>query len=158
SDRGGQGNGEVAPALCHGQAAHAPGTGSAAMTARDPSPLDQDERALAQRLSRLDAQWAPSGALDARILAAAREAVSGTAGATGAIDATGAAPPSVRPRRRPRWPVGMGIAASLAVAVGVAWQLRPQPDTHVLAAPEAGPAVSAVAAPAARTAADMDPA
>lgn len=30
-----------------------------------------------------------------------------------------------------RWPVGLGLAASLALAVGIAWQVRPLPDTHI---------------------------
>lgn len=91
------------------------------MSRHEREPLSPEERDLAQRLSRLDAAAAPPSALDARILAAAHAASAST--------------PPVRtmPRRaRRRWPVAMGLAASLAVAMGVAWQLRPLPDQHVL--------------------------
>src|SRR5690606_13796528 len=108
------------------QAARAAGIGGGIMSMHDHEPLTQEERELAQKLSRLDAHAGPSSALDAAILAAAR-------GDAGASRGTTASAP--HRRRRPRWPVGLGIAASLAVAVGVAWQLRPQPDTQVLSAP-----------------------
>lgn len=77
-------------------------------------PLTPEERALAQSLSRLGPHGGPSPDLDARILGAARAAVQ-TAPATG-----GHVPPSRR-----RWPLGMGVAASVLLAAGVAWQLRP---------------------------------
>jgi hypothetical protein len=77
-------------------------------------PLSAEERELADRLARLDAPAAPSAALDARILAAAREAV-GTRGPH-------------RARHRPRWPLALGVAATLALAVGIAWQMRPMQD------------------------------
>lgn len=81
-------------------------------------PLTAEERELAQRLARLGASAQPSSALDARILAAA--------GASAVAAGTGA------PRRvRARWAVGFGLAASLALAVGVAWQLRPLPGAGV---------------------------
>lgn len=112
------------------------------MNTRDHEPLEPEERALAQRLARLDAHAGPSAALDAKILAAAAEGVHPAAAA-----------PVQRRRTRPRWPMGLGIAASLAVAVGVAWQLRPQPGTEVLSMPaeSAEPALRAVAAPDADT-------
>ena len=77
----------------------------------DPIPLSPEERELAQRLSRLGPHGEPSPALDARILAAAHGAVA-------------AAPV----HRRRRWPVALGVAASLALALGVAWRLRPLPE------------------------------
>lgn len=77
--------------------------------------LTPEERALAQRLARLGPHGEPSPTLDARILAAAHDAVAKTQ--------------ARRPRRR--WPVAFGIAASLALAVGVAWQLRPLPQAAV---------------------------
>jgi resuscitation-promoting factor RpfA len=127
------------------------------MNSRDREPLSPEERDLARRLSQLGGHVAPPGSLDTKILAAARDAVQG------------------RPRRaRPRWPFGIGIAASLAIAMGVAWQLRPLPESEVLpvpsetapaarmmepAAPSAAPAqaVEDAAAPAAREADAMPP-
>ena len=83
---------------------------------RKPEPLDATERALAELLAR-DALPGPSPQLDARILAAARSATQ---------------PPARRPARR-RWVAGLGIAASLVVAVGIAWRLRPLPPPRPLA-------------------------
>lgn len=72
-------------------------------------PLTPEERELAQLTGRLGPHGEPSPALDARILAAAHAAV--------AAQQVG--------KRKPRWPVAMGLAASVVLAVGVAWQLRP---------------------------------
>lgn len=87
-------------------------------------PLTPEERDLARRLARVDAAVEPSPALDARILAMAR------------ADRDAAPSPVVGElpaRRRPRfaWAAGLGVAASLMLAVGIAWQLRPQPDADV---------------------------
>ena len=72
-------------------------------------PLTPEERELAQLTGRLGPHGEPSPALDARILAAAHAAV------------------AVEQSRTPkaRWPLAMGVAASMVLAVGVAWQLRP---------------------------------
>lgn len=83
----------------------------------DPAPLTAEEHALAQRLARLGAHAEPSPALDARILAAAHAAV--------------ASRPARSPRHRMRLPLAFGVAASLALAVGVAWRLRPLPEAAV---------------------------
>ncbi|HJS34326.1 MAG TPA: hypothetical protein VJ766_02450, partial [Pseudoxanthomonas sp.] len=77
-------------------------------------PLTPEERALAQSLSRLGPHGAPSPELDARILGAARAAVQDTPSRGGAV-----------PPTRRRWPLGMGVAASVLLAAGIAWQLRP---------------------------------
>jgi hypothetical protein len=77
----------------------------------DPTSLTSEERELAERLARLGPHAEPSPAMDARILAAARDA---------------AAAPATR--RRPRWPTLFGLAASLLLAVGLAWRLRPLPE------------------------------
>lgn len=87
-------------------------------------PLTPEERGLARRLARVDGGAEPSPALDARILAAAR------------MGENVAPSPVVREiptRRRPRfaWAAGLGVAASLVLAVGIAWQLRPQPNADV---------------------------
>ncbi|MCZ7846021.1 hypothetical protein AAHH21_03230 [Stenotrophomonas sp. BSUC-16] len=100
-------------------------------------PLTPEERELARLLGRR-AEQAPPAALDAAILAAARAAV----------DAPGtdvaASPEAPRKQRTgPRWPAVFGIAASMVFAIGIAWQLRPEPppvpagETAVAAAPAA---------------------
>lgn len=81
------------------------------MTGARNEPLTLEERELADRLARLGAPGEPSAALDARILAAAHGAV------------------AARPRKgRPRWPLTLGAVATLALAIGIAWQLRPTQD------------------------------
>ena len=86
-------------------------------------PLTPDEREMAARLARLGPHEGPSAALDARILAAAHAA-------------TG---PGAAPRRRSMrrvlalpagWLTGAGLAASMALVLGVVWQLQP-PGTVV---------------------------
>lgn len=83
---------------------------------RHAEPLSPDERALADRLARLGPQGEPSPALDARILAAAHAAAS---------------TPALAHRAPRRWPMALGIAASLTLAVGIAWQLRPAQEATV---------------------------
>lgn len=80
----------------------------------DREPLTPEERELAQRLSRLGPSAGPPSTIDARILAAAHDAV--------------AARPRQDARGTRRWPVALGVAASLALAVGIAWRLRPLPE------------------------------
>ncbi|MGH8062729.1 MAG: hypothetical protein ACREO7_12040, partial [Pseudoxanthomonas sp.] len=99
------------------------------MNRHPPEPLNQEERELAQLIARVSPHGEPPTALDAKILAAAHAAVAG------------------KPQRthKPRWPMAMGLAASVVFAVGIAWQLRPlQP---------AAPAASEAPAPAATEAA-----
>lgn len=86
-------------------------------------PLDAEERALAARLPRLHGHDEPDPALDARILAAAHAAL---------------APAPVAKRRR-GWIVPLTAAASVSLAVGLAWQLQPP------TAPQASPVHAQVA-------------
>lgn len=113
-------------------------------------PLTPEERALAESLSRLGPHGGPSPGLDARILGAARAAVQDAPANRGVT-----APPARR-----RWPLGFGVAASVLLAAGIAWQLRPthevpvvsevpvlaKHDTAVMSAP-AEQAADAAAAP-----------
>ncbi|MGH8026342.1 MAG: hypothetical protein ACREO0_06390, partial [Pseudoxanthomonas sp.] len=97
------------------------------MKSYSPEPLTPEERELARLTGHLGPQGEPSTALDARILAAAHAALDRKQ-------------PS---RRKPRWPVAMGLAASVIFAVGIAWQLRPLQQAP-MAASEA-PAVASAA-------------
>ena len=122
------------------------------MTSPEPSPLTAEEQALAERLARLGPRAEPSPALDARVLAAAHAAAQ--------------EPPASRlPPRRQRWPAIVGLAASLVLAVGLAWRLRPEapraPRESVAAfrmvVPPAPSAPAATAATAAAPAPDAVP-
>lgn len=91
-------------------------------------PLDADERALAARLPRLHGRGEPDAALDARILAVAHAALA----------------PAPAAKRRRGWIVPLSAAASVGLAVGLAWQLRPPPVP--LAVPASAPVAAADAA------------
>ena len=99
-------------------------------------PLTPEERELAQLTGRLGPHGEPSPALDTRILAAAHAAA------------------TVEQARKPkpRWPLAMGLAASVVLAVGVAWQLRP---LQQMATVSEAPAVASEAADASADAAAM---
>jgi resuscitation-promoting factor RpfA len=87
---------------------------------RPSEPFNAEERDLAQRLARLGGPREPAPALDAIILAAARAAVSAPAEAPADPKVT-----PLRPRKpAPRWPLGMGLAASLVLAAGIGWRLQ----------------------------------
>src|SRR5690606_5571984 len=104
SDRRGPGNRQVAPALCDGQAARE----AAVMTRLPRQPLDADERALANALPRPHGRDARDAALAARVVAAARAAAQASANAA----------------RGRRWTVPLGLAASLCLALGLAWRTQ----------------------------------
>lgn len=93
------------------------------MTRHPQQPLDHEERALAALLPRPHGRAEPGADLDARILAAAQAALH---------------PRPVAKRQRRSWIGPTAVAASLMLAVGLAWQLRPPP-----AAPVATEAASA---------------
>lgn len=100
---------------------------------RPSEPLTAEERDLAQRLARLGGPREPAPALDAIILAAARAAVSESAvPATAPPEEAAPADPKVttlHPRKpAPRWPLGMGLAASLVLAAGIGWRLQGDGD------------------------------
>ncbi len=76
-------------------------------------PLDAEERALAAQLPSVRGRSEPTADMDARILASAR-----------------AAAPVGGARRPRRWQVPVALAASLCLAVGLAWQLRLAPTRH----------------------------
>ena len=111
------------------------------MSTEPTAPLNDEERALAQQLAQPGDQGEPATALDARILAAARTAAAVTP-LSGGTQAT-------RRRSQRRWPLALGVAASLVLAVGVAWQLRPLPDGGPADRSEAASAGAAAARPAA---------
>lgn len=95
------------------------------MTRHPPQPLDAEERALAALLPRPHGRGEPGADMDARILAAAQ-------------DALHPQPAGRHPRRS--WIGPTALAASLVLAVGLAWQLRPPPSL-----PAPAPAVTAAA-------------
>lgn len=84
-------------------------------------PLDAEERALAALLPRPHGRAEPDADLDAQILGAARAALHPK-------------PAARRPRRS--WIGPTALAASLVLAVGLAWQLRPPPALPVPAVAE----------------------
>ncbi|HST46105.1 MAG TPA: hypothetical protein VLK29_12885 [Luteimonas sp.] len=100
--------------------------------------LTPDEAELSAALSRLRTEDAPPAGLDAAILASARRAVDAAGRSAPPGDAATAAPPTRPPsphahRRRPRarMAAGLGIAASVLLAAGLAWQLRPVPGDDI---------------------------
>lgn len=108
------------------------------MNRNPPEPLDAEERALAAQLPPVGGRNEPAPELDAQILAAARAARAGAGS-----------------QRRPRrWQMPFALAASLCLAVGLAWQLRQAPSRHarmdgvrpVATAPAAGTAAEAAPA------------
>lgn len=94
-------------------------------------PLDPQERTLARLLAESPPPE-PSAELDARILAASRSAVPTPAKPT-------VPGPAAATHRRRRWPVALGLAASVTLAVGVAWQLREPPLPDAAVAPSETP-------------------
>ena len=108
----------------------------------DPSPrepLTPEEQALARRLAQIGPHGEPAPALDARILAAARDANAPVRG--------------IHPRP---WRIAVGVAASLVLALGIAWHLRPLPgppaETRPAAAERESPVTFISPPPELRTA------
>ncbi len=100
------------------------------MNANDPTSLTPQERELAQQLAQIAPRGEPSTALDAHILAAAREA-GGSASPTSTVPiAIFQKPLSRHARVRRRWPIALGVAASLVLTLGVAWRMQPLPQAR----------------------------
>ncbi|MGY1531215.1 hypothetical protein [Luteimonas sp. A649] len=112
-----------------------------------PDPLQPAERALADALAAATPPSGPSPGLDAAIFAAARRTAADRAGGSaraGEGTPAAATPSSTstraghrRRRRSPIWLRGGALAATLVLAIGVAWQLRPQ--LEVVRLPEEAP-------------------
>ncbi|HOV96325.1 MAG TPA: tetratricopeptide repeat protein [Thermomonas sp.] len=98
------------------------------MTQIPREPLSHEERVLAAQLPKLHGRNAPDAALDARILRAAHAA---------------ALRPSA-PARRRRWATPLALAASLCLALGLAWRVQLQP-TAPIASPTPSPQSTAPA-------------
>ncbi|MDI1253755.1 hypothetical protein [Thermomonas sp.] len=96
---------------------------------QSPHLLDAEERALAKALPRLHGRTAPAPDLDASILAAAQAAV------------RPARPAKSPTRPRVSWIAPIALAASMVLAVSMAWQLRPLPGLEA-AQPAAQPDAS----------------
>ncbi|WP_159015262.1 hypothetical protein [Cognatiluteimonas profundi] len=90
--------------------------------------LSPEERTLAEQLARVGPRAEPSPALDARVMAAAR-------------DASDREREPLRKHRR--WPLAVGLVASLVLAVGIAWRVRPLPPSGSPGTPEVAGPVSA---------------
>ncbi|MBA3485695.1 MAG: hypothetical protein H0T88_00640 [Lysobacter sp.] len=108
-----------------------------------PEPLTPEERAMAMRLTRIGPHGEPSPALDAHIIGAAHAATGSSRSAT-------------------RWPALIGLAATLALAVGITWQLKPVGEPTVdgtVQETASAPAAEVMTAPAdmARQHAARDP-
>lgn len=111
------------------------------MNGKPVEPLSAEERELAALLGRTGPHGEPSPSLDAKILSAARAAVT----RDGARPAT----------RRRRWPALAGLAASVLVAAGIAWQLRPQREAMMRVSEAPASAAVVVDAPADNAAASV---
>lgn len=118
-----------------------------------PSDLTPEERDLAARLARAGGADGPSPALDAAILAAARAATASTGPGETPASADGKVVPLRR--RTPKWPLGLGLAASLALAVGIGWKVGT--SEHGTATPLAAEVADAAAVDAAAMPASDEP-
>lgn len=119
---------------------------------RPSEPFNAEERDLAQRLARLGGPREPAPALDSIILAAARAAVAEPAAAAVSTPDphTDSKVTPLRARKpAPRWPLGMGLAASLVLAAGIGWRLQgdgegSSAESAIASAPMAEESVQAV--------------
>ena len=113
------------------------------MNATDPTSLTPQERELAQRLAQIAPSDEPSPALDAHILAAAREAGMSASSTSTVPVAIFSKSLSRHGRVRRRWPVVLGVAASLVLALGVAWRMQPLPEARQVQRSDVAPAMRA---------------
>ncbi|MCC7633591.1 hypothetical protein [Stenotrophomonas rhizophila] len=118
-------------------------------------PLTAEERELARLLGRAT-PVAPPAALDDAVLAAARAAVQAPPAAS-IVPAAAVASGKRSARPRSRLPAALGLAASVVFAVGIAWQLKPEPpQVPALEATAPAPTTAPSPAPAVETAEDVD--
>jgi hypothetical protein len=111
----------------------------------DDEKLSAEERDLAARLGRIGPFDGPSPAMDAKILAAAHAAAASRSSGRRRLAWLGVPPAVV---------TGTGVAAAAVLALGLVWQLRPQPglvESHSEA--DAGEEVILIAEPAGTAAA-----
>lgn len=99
---------------------------------RDDAALTPEERELAEQIARAAPQRGPSPALDASILRAARVAVAAPHPTTPPATAATRSTSTRRRAQRRRWPAVFGVAATLALAFGLAWQMRPVDEVRVM--------------------------
>ncbi|MEO6137310.1 MAG: hypothetical protein ABIP11_01435 [Luteimonas sp.] len=113
------------------------------MNATDPTSLTPQERELARQLAQIATRSEPSPALDARILAAAREAGVRPSSIATAPTASFSKSKSRPGRIRRPWPVVLGVAASMVLALGVAWRMQPLPEARQARSSDAAPVMRA---------------
>ena len=121
------------------------------MTTRDDNALTPEERALAQRLARS----ARRASLRRRSTRASSRRRTRRRPAP-ADDVAPARVATLRKRKPQTWVTTLGFAASLALACGIAWNLREMPDApQAASAPVQAPEEEAVEYPPAAAAVDV---
>lgn len=99
---------------------------------RNDAALTPEEGELAEQIARAAPQRGPSPALDASILRAARVAVAAPHPTVPPATAAARSTAARKRAQRRRWPAVFGVAATLALAFGLAWQLRTVDEVRVM--------------------------